>query len=225
MRRERCLESELDCGQGFRNGYERSKCLAEKEVHASGLPWAIHRPAIVVGDSRTGETRAFNVLYWPLKIYSRGWWRTFPGRPDVRVDCVPVDWVASSLASLRRDPTTLGRTFHLAGGDDAPTVGELEARIREITGGPAIRYVHPRLYRRFIRPLLWPFRLTKRGRAIFTGGTVFLPYFEGNPLFDTTNIRGVLGQAGKPPSALAYFETILRYALRRDFGADRKTAP
>lgn len=221
----RVTEAECDEGQGFRNAYEMSKCRSEMVVRAAigeGLPCTIHRPAIVVGDSRTGETRAFNVLYWPLKIYARGWWRTFPGEPDCRVDVVPVDWVAASIATLRRDASTLGRCFHLAAGDDAATVAELAAHIQSLTGGPALRYVNQDTYRTYVRPMLGPLRLTKKGSAIHRGGNVFMPYFVANPLFDTTNVRAALGEAGRAPRFLDYIDTVVQWALARDFGGKKE---
>ena len=87
----------------------------------------------------------------------------------------------------------------------------------EITGGPALRYVHPGLYRYLIRPLLFPLRLTRRGARIFRGGSVYLNYFGQNPLFDTTETRAALGQEGAPPPVAAYFENVLRYAMDRGF--------
>lgn len=219
-RLDRATEAECDVGQGFRNTYEQTKCEAEGVVRAAfaaGLPGAIHRPSIIVGDSRSGATRAFNVLYWPLKIYTRGWWRTFPGGPQVRVDVVPVDFVADALVGIRADPRSLGRCFHLAAGDDAPTVEALVERVRQAVGGPPLRYVQPGLYRKLIRPLLFPLRLTERGRAVFRGGNVYLAYLSGNPVFDTSNLREVLGDRGRAPSALDYFERIVRYAVERDF--------
>jgi long-chain acyl-CoA synthetase len=219
-RRGRALEAECDQGQGFRNSYEQSKCEADGVVRAAfrdGLPGAIHRPSIIVGDSRTGATRAFNVLYWPLKIYARGWWRWFPGSPHARVDVVPVDFVADSMVALRADPRSLGRTFHIAAGDDAPTVEQLVARVRQTLHGPALRYLNPWVYRRVIRPLLWPLRLTARGRQIFRGGSVYMPYLEGNPVFDTAGMSELLGEAGRAPSSLDYFERVVKFAVERDF--------
>ena len=52
-------EDDLECGQGFHNFYEETKYLAEVEVQKEmrgGLPATIYRPAVVVGDSRTGAT-------------------------------------------------------------------------------------------------------------------------------------------------------------------------
>jgi len=62
-------ESDLDVGQGFKNHYEETKFLAEVEVARSGIPAAIYRPSIVVGDSRTGETGKFDGPYFMLDYF------------------------------------------------------------------------------------------------------------------------------------------------------------
>lgn len=220
--RGRFHEHDHNVGQSFRNTYEWSKHQAELRVHHArneGLPVAIHRPSIIVGESGSGRTRAFNVLYWPLKVYTRGWWRTFPGSPEARVDIVPVDYVAGTLALLRQDPSTLGKTFHLAAGDDARTVQELASHITRTTGGPPVRYVNQHLYRRWVRPLLTPFlSVSRRGRAIMRGGEAYMPYFLHNPVFDTSNTVGALGAAGRPPPILEYLDRVLGYAVQENFG-------
>lgn len=215
-------EHDADIGQQFRNTYEWSKLQGELRVMAAmqqGLPAAIHRPSIVVGDSTSGATRAFNVLYWPLKVYVRGWWKTFPGSPDARVDIVPVDYVADRLARLRRNPATLGQTFHLAAGDAAKTVRQLAAHIETVTGGPPVRYMDQQRYRRFGRPLVAPFlAVTKRGRAILRGGEAYMPYFVHNPVFDTARLCSVLGPDAAAPPVLDYLERVVRFAMVEDFG-------
>lgn len=217
----RVHERECDVGQGFRNNYEWSKCQSEKVVHAAvqeGLPAAVHRPSIVVGDSRTGKTESFNVLYWPLKLWARGWWRTFPGRADCLVDVVPVDFVAGAIARLRRTDASLGGTFHLAAGDEAPTVEALIDHVSARVSGPRIRYVDQGRYRRFVRPVIRPVLVrTRRGRQIMRGGDVYLPYFVANPLFDTTQARALLGDL-RPPPVLDYIDRVVRFAMDRDFG-------
>lgn len=216
----RVFEEECDEGQTFRNSYEWSKCRAEAGVRAAiaeGLPAAIHRPSIVVGDSRTGATESFNVLYWPLMLYARGWWRIFPGRPDTLVDIVPVDFVADAIATLRRDPGSLGACYHLAVGDGAPRVDALIARFAELLGLPPVRTVDPDFYVRWVRPVLrGPLSVTARGRRILRGGSAYLPYFRSNPLFDTTNLRSRLGR--EAPPVFDYVERIARYAQAHDFG-------
>ena len=58
-------------GQGFRNTYEQSKQEAEQALAAAadGLPLVVARPSIIVGDSASGWTSAFNVIYWPMRAF------------------------------------------------------------------------------------------------------------------------------------------------------------
>src|ERR1035438_7361821 len=71
-------EDELAIGQTYRNTYEQTKAEAEALVRSRlhSLPGVILRPSIIVGDSQTGATSSFKMMYWPLKIYARRLWRT-----------------------------------------------------------------------------------------------------------------------------------------------------
>src|SRR4029453_699840 len=73
-REGRIFETELRHEAGFRNFYEESKYLAELEVDSlkSELPVTIHRPAVVCGDSRTGETAKYDGVYY-LIFYLLKW--------------------------------------------------------------------------------------------------------------------------------------------------------
>ena len=75
-------EDQLDAGQEFRNTYEQTKWEAEHVVNdASDLDPVIARPSIVMGESGSGWTPAFNVLYWPIRAFSRGLFAEVPARP------------------------------------------------------------------------------------------------------------------------------------------------
>lgn len=220
-RKGRVYEHECDVGQGFRNSYEWSKCQSEeivREAMDAGLPAAIHRPSILAGDSRSGATRSFTALYWPLKVYARGWWRFLPGKPDALIDVVPLDFVAEAMSRLRADPGSLGGCFHLASGEDAARVEDLALRLQELLDGPPVRYADQRLWRTLVRPLMSSaLKLIPHGDKIRRGTDVYMPYFESNPMFDTSNTEKLLGDF-KPPPVLAYFDEIVRYACEQDFG-------
>jgi thioester reductase-like protein len=126
-RRGAILESELRHDAGFRNNYEETKYLAELEVDAlkSVLPVTIHRPAVVCGDSRTGETAKYDGVYYLINYL-----RIFPaalslaniGNRDVRLNVVPVDFVVEAMAALARDNASAGETVQLA--DPTPLTTE-----------------------------------------------------------------------------------------------------
>lgn len=109
-------ETDLDVGQSFKNYYEETKFLAEEAVKASALPTATYRPAIVVGDSRSGETAKFDGPYFSLRAMSRlpspgVFMKVGSGRSEINL--VPVDFVVEALARLSSVASSAGKTYHL----------------------------------------------------------------------------------------------------------------
>lgn len=216
------LERETDVGQKPRNDYERSKLAAEVSVErarAEGLPIAVHRPSIIVGDSRTGRASSFKVLYWPMKVYARGRWRTVFGRPSCAIDVVPVDFVADALVHLLERPEAIGKTFHLAAGAQRQSsIAELVALAERRFARGRVRYVDPDFYMRWLRPVVRPILRMVRP-DVADRGAVYLPYFRSNPSFAVDEASKLLTPAGiTPPPVTEYFDTILRYAEESDFG-------
>ncbi len=123
----RFCETDLVAGQAFRNTYEQTKHLAERLVTGSGLPVAIARPSIVVGDTATGWTPAFSALYLPLRAFARGLLDRVPADPDGIVDAVPLDYVAGAIVHLLEAPGVDGRAFNLVAGDRAARVADVLA--------------------------------------------------------------------------------------------------
>jgi thioester reductase-like protein len=198
-------EDELAVGQTFRNPYERSKFEAELAVRSegSGLPLQILRPSIVVGDSTTGRTSSFNVLYAPLKAYARGHVRAIPARRDAPVDIVPVDYVADRTHDLATNGPD--GTFHLVAGRNATTVGKLLDMSSEELGRPEPAVVPPSLYRRWIHPWL------RRKYPALRRMEVYFPYFSMKVRFDDRRL-------GPGPKVERYFHRLVRYAERARWG-------
>ena len=109
-------ESDLDVGQRFKNFYEETKFLAEVEVADSGLPSAIYRPGIVVGDSKTGVTAKFDGPYFSLNamrhLPSPGVFMKV-GTGEAPVNLVPVDFVLEAIARLSTWSGAIGKTYNL----------------------------------------------------------------------------------------------------------------
>ncbi len=214
-------EDELEAGQGFRNTYEQSKCEAERLVRDAQreLPIVILRPSIVVGDSETGVTTSFKTLYWPLKIYARGLWRTVPGYPDSVIDVVPVDFVARATVEMMLDERALGKALHLcAGPRAAATIDEIAGAAAATFHQPPPRYVDPKLFFALVHPLLWLTLWGKR-RRILHNGDVYRPYFSMRTLFDTSVADTLLAAHGLgAPRVMDYLEKILRYCQQTDWG-------
>src|SRR5436305_5840841 len=96
-------EHELGLGQGFKNHYESTKFQAELWVRTRmrDIPTTIYRPAIVVGDSRTGETEKFDGPYYMLRTIARaaGYHGPIPqlGSDQSPFNVVPVDFTVSAI--------------------------------------------------------------------------------------------------------------------------------
>jgi thioester reductase-like protein len=195
-------ERQLDTGQSFRNTYEETKADAEELVAlARELGPAIARPSIVMGESDSGWTPAFNVLYWPLRAFARGLFSEVPALADARVDVVPVDYVADALVHL------LGRreagVFNLVSGREAPTVGELVELASDWFGKPRPALVDP------VEP----------EHVGDEQGGVYVPYFDMRVVFDDVRARSVLTPAGiEPPALRDYFGTLMEFAEATRWG-------
>jgi len=217
-------ENELNVGQDYRNTYEQTKAEAEALVRSrlTSLPGVILRPSIIVGDSRTGVTSSFKMMYWPLKIYARRLWRTVPGYPDAILDVVPVDFVAKAVARLAFDETAAGETFHLcAGPHGSATIQQIALRAAEYFNGPQPRYINPRLFFAALRPLLY-LTLWGRKRRVLVSGRAYRDYFTMRMQFDTTNVERWLAPAGiSTPPVMDYLDRLFHYCVASDWG--RKT--
>jgi thioester reductase-like protein len=120
----------------FHNTYEASKAEAEDLVRravAAGFPASVHRPSMVVGDSRSGAVIHFQVFYFICEFLSG--MRTFglyPRLGAATLDIVANDYVAAAIVAASRAPATAGAIFHLCSGPArAPRLAALRATVRE----------------------------------------------------------------------------------------------
>jgi len=139
-------EHELNLGQGFKNHYEATKFQAEVWVREllDDIPTTIYRPAIVVGDSGTGETQKFDGPYYALRFVAASVARRMPianiGRGKTPFNVVPVDFIVDAMAELGDLPEAVGETVHLC--DPEPlSSSEMFTLLTEIYAGrkPAYR--------------------------------------------------------------------------------------
>jgi nucleoside-diphosphate-sugar epimerase len=203
-------EDSLDVGQDFRNPYERSKFEAERLVRhrAEGMPLQVLRPSIVVGDSRSGWTTSFNVLYAPLRAFARGAIPALPARRRSPVDVVPVDYVADSIHELAADGPD--GTFHLVAGPNATSVGRLIQLAARRFGRRPPPVFPPRVYERLVHPLL--LRRLGRGRAeALRRMEVYFPYFS-------MRVRFADRRHPPAPPVERYFDRLLDFAERARWG-------
>ena len=202
-------EHELDGGQEFSNGYERSKYLAERLVTQAPVDSVILRPAIVAGDATTGAVRDFRNLYTLLKLTVEGRLRRLPGCYDATLSLVPVDYVADAVVAATElvhagDTSILGRTFHLPGAHTL-SLREVSDVLAEYPSFEVGTFVPPT---EFTVEDLDPIQRDYYERL----GAQYTCYLDRIRTFDDTNTRTLLGLV-PPATGVDYLRRLLDFCL------------
>ena len=204
------LETELRHDAGYRNFYEESKYLAEVEVDSlkTELPVTIHRPAVVCGDSTTGETAKYDGVYY-LIHYLLSWPSVLSliniGNHKVSLNLVPVDFVVDAMAALAFDERAIGKTVQLA--DPSPlTTNQLFNAIASAINGGHSRITAPARWVRFFLMLPPSPKITGLPHHA-------VPYFFVKQLYDSSQAQELLTPHGiHCPPFESYVENIVKFA-------------
>lgn len=135
-------EDMFDAGQRLEFPYDRTKFEAEQIVREELTgPWRVYRPAVVVGDSKTGAIDKIDGPYLVFKWLKRAAnnlpaWLPTPGITGGRANLVPVDFVAGAIDHLMHKEGLDNRAFHLVD-PYPPTIGEAISVFARAAGAPA----------------------------------------------------------------------------------------
>lgn len=206
---------DLENGQAFRNTYEQSKHESEVLVRASGLPVQVIRPSIVVGDSRTGRTSSFNVIYPPLKAYAHGKMTVAPGRTDAIIDVVPIDYVVEGMFALLG--AVPGDTHILAAGPKAGTMGEVIELGAERFGQPHGQLMEAEELAALVAQL--PDEARIKAELALERNAPMVPYFNVRTRYEDPATVAFLAECGiECPRFRDYFDRLMDYAEATDWG-------
>jgi thioester reductase-like protein len=212
-----------DAPGAFHNSYEASKWQAEQLARAAShsLPVTVYRPSIIVGDARTGRTPHFRVLYEPFKWVIYGKTSVLPCRPDVRLDVVPVDYVADAIVCLGAQAEASGSVYQLSAGPDRSlSIAQLLALSEPIVNGWLRARQQPAVA---VPRIVSPDDAAPELAKLFSLGAAVMrthvPYMLREVLFDDRETRAALAPHGLtcPPLA-SYLDRLLAFALERGFG-------
>ena len=208
-------EHELQCGQRFRNWYEETKFLAEVEVRRrSGvIPTIIVRPAITVGDSRSGQIEKYDGPYYLIAALARHerhgalGLRTrllAAGEAQAPFHVIPVDFLIEATCAIAADPASVGKTFHIMDPQEK-SLAEFRSMVLDRFGIDEFPVpVSARLLRSlFLIPGVE--RLARTPREL-------LDYMDSEAKYDDANTRAVTAKAGIacPPIA-SYIDTLVAF--------------
>lgn len=227
------LESELDCGQPFRNDYEQSKFEAEQAVRSASFldSLTVYRPAIIVGDSQTGYTSSYHALYLYLQLIhmldrfldsprDENGYRHVSLRLNLTGqewrNLVPVDWISAVTCYLFATKACHGETYHLTPPKPI-TVRTIEEaceayfRFRGVTfEGPG----RPREQER-----------TDLEKLFYEQLTTYAAYWESEPMFDCTNTCRRAPHLPCPEIDTHVLHRLIDFAIEDRWGNRRKQPP
>ncbi len=208
-RRGYVLEEELLAPSGFRNAVEETRFRAESLVRrkASQVPTTILRPSVIVGDSTTGAIDRLEgpyllvllMLNAPIDLRI-----PLPGRAEVPLNLVPIDFVVDAGFAIASDRRSLGKTFHLV--DPRPcTARRVFELIAQTSGRPEPRgFLPTNLATALLRtPGLERFANVPRA---------FLEQLATEVVYDARNAREILGELGiECPAFESYVDVMVDY--------------
>ncbi|BCO37463.1 short chain dehydrogenase [Mycobacterium heckeshornense] len=210
-------EADFDVGQRLPTPYHQTKFEAELLVRSTkGLRYRVYRPAVVVGDSRTGEMDKIDGPYYffpalaKLAVLPRF---TPIMLPDTgRTNIVPVDYVANALVELMHAEGRDGQTFHLT----APKTVGLHGIYRGVAEAAGLPPLRGSLPRSVATPVL-----KARGRAKVVRNMMaaqlgipaeVLDVVDLKPTFISDETRKVLRDSGiEVPEFATYAPKLWRY--------------
>ncbi len=112
-------EDMFEEAENYDHPYFRTKHESEKIVRKEcKIPWSVYRPAMVVGDSQTGEMDKIDGPYYFFKLIQRMRqflppWMPAIGLEGGRVNIVPVDFVVDALNHISHHHKVSGKCYHL----------------------------------------------------------------------------------------------------------------
>lgn len=218
------LEERLvDAATSFHNTYERAKWEAEMVAArylSGGLPITVHRPSMVVGDSKTGRSIRPQIFATICGFLTgRETFGVLPRLDKTEIDLVPQDFVARAIVWSSGAHTTTGRVLHLCSGRaEATPLAELawtaRAVAHRLTGrAPRQRFVDERWLRAGVAGLrrVAP-RRTKRRLTVLA---LLLDYLEAPKTFvNDETLRLLRAARVSLPPARSYLGRVVTNALR-----------
>ncbi|WP_138512373.1 SDR family oxidoreductase [Rhodoferax bucti] len=112
-------EDMFDEAENYEHPYFMTKHESEKIVRKEcKVPWSVYRPAMVVGDSQTGEMDKIDGPYYFFKLIQRMRQLLPPWMPSIgleggRVNIVPVDFVVNALDVISHKQGIAKQCYHL----------------------------------------------------------------------------------------------------------------
>ena len=225
----------------YNNYYELTKAMAtfetERFMLEEGLRLVQLCPAIVIGDSRSGNNRGDSkVINAPVNLLGRvqrvlahpegGWLERskttllghlaaiFPADRSAQLNMITVDRVAAGILAAMKRPQAVGERIHLAN-DNRVTAAEMRQILHEEIG-IGLFLAEPTVHRNFTGPalgkLLAGLKQERLASNLARLSTIFGNYSEwGQPVHAVGKDVAVLGLPAERPNARNAFRMLCRH--------------
>jgi thioester reductase-like protein len=216
QRKDEVVEEDhsIDWNRSDYDPYARTKKFCEHMVRnlLADVPRTIFRPSIVLGDSRRPETNQFDMVR--AFVFLAGL-PALPFRPTDKVDIVPVDYVASAVATLHQKEKPAYETYHLSSGVYSETFVKLTGALAAAQGrrGPTFMPKLEGTTAAMINALAG--RGGKKIGGLATLLKVFLPYLVWNTVFDNSRVVAEMG--ARPAAFSKYCFPLLKFSRETKF--------
>lgn len=213
-------------GQHLPSPYHATKYEAERIVREQAeMPWRVYRPAVVVGDSRTGEMDKVDGPYYLFPTLAGIGDLPAAGLlplvgPDLgSTNVVPVDYVADAMDALIHADGLDGRAFHLVHPRPQKLIDVYNA-LADAAGAPKIRLG---LDKRLFAPAALGLALAGRVPGVTGARDLLLsrlgippevlPHMTFEPEFSAVATRQELSRLGvaAPPELSTYAQRLWDY--------------
>jgi nucleoside-diphosphate-sugar epimerase len=200
---------------GFRNDYEASKHEAERLVRSARFlrEPTFYRPAVIVGDSRTGATTTYHGMMAMLQLMTvivrslpadENGFRKVSLRlamtGEEKRNMIPVDWVADVIARLFADPAARGQTIHLA--PEKPiTIRQIIDFTSSYLNSGGVEFCGPTK----------PAELNDVESFAYGGKGLYEAYEQTDPIFETGNLKRLVPDLPCPVIDEAMMHRFLAY--------------
>lgn len=214
---------------GFRNDYEASKHEAEWLVRSAPFlrEPTFYRPAVIVGDSRTGATTTYHGMMAMLQLMTvivrslpadANGFRKVPLRlamtGEEKRNMIPVDWAAEVIARLVVDPAARGQTIHLAP-DHRITIRQIIDGASSFLNSGGLEFCGPRK----------PDQFNDVESFVYGGKGLYEAYEQTDPVFETGNLKRLVPDLPCPVIDEAMIHRFLAYGDADRWGKRKHPAP
>jgi len=214
-------DAAIDWSRSDYDPYARTKKFCEHMANQllPDVPKTIFRPAIILGDSRRGDTSQFDMVQ---AFHVLAQMPVLPLRPDDKIDIVPANYVGKAIVNIHQKDAPAHGIYHLSSGTGSQTYHELTDVLAQ-AGGMMRPTYSPWLGGTFSRTVNWA---ANRTGALGHGASllkVFWPYLDWNTVFDNSRVVAELGET--PARFSTYAPALLKFSRENKFRYPAKPWP